>query len=61
MKSIDLYLKVLNVIRYDVLNSCHCRLSDFEEDSKAYDLLVTVNDACNKLSALIDIMKYETK
>lgn len=61
MKTIDLYLAVLRDVRYKVMDKAGISLNDFAPDSKGYDLLVSFNEAANKLSDLISIMEYEKK
>lgn len=61
MKTIELYLSVLRDVRYNFMNKNDISLNDFEPDSKGYELLVSFNEAANKLSDLITIMEYEKK
>lgn len=62
MKTNELYLAILNDIRYEVM-SLHWEitLADFEPGSKGRALLTAFNDAASKLTSLINTMEYEEK
>lgn len=60
MKTLELYIEILRRINYETLNlSDDLRLNNFEFGSPTYRAIVTINDAANQLSSLIDVMKKE--
>lgn len=60
MKTTELYLAILEEIRYKDMNVREsATLEDFEEDSKGYFLMNRFNEIALKLSSLIDVMTKE--
>lgn len=60
MKTTELYLAILEEIRYkdmDVRESA--TLDDFERDSKGYFLMNRFNEIALKLTSLVEIMEKE--
>lgn len=61
MKTIELYEKILSEIRYEMFGEDCLSISDYEQGSKEYEYIAKVNDALNKMSRIIDMMRSEIK
>ena len=57
MKDSNLTISVLKHVRYTVLDKCELSLSDFERGSDVYNYITSVNEACNLLTSLIDVLR----
>ena len=62
MKTIELYEKSLSEIRYEMFGGNDLlSVKDYEQGSPEYNYIAKVNDALNKMSTIIDMMRNEIK
>ena len=60
MKTLELYIAILKKVRFETLaKDDDLKLTAFDSDSPTYKAITIINDACNTLTSLINMMEQE--